>query len=182
MSKSIGAVAVSVVMLSVPGSAFAAMPNPTAAETQRARQAGPCGDPWVSLAVSFAKSTEITKAGGPTRTAPGQAVGSGASGECNPAMYRGGHWANYNELLEAVLTYRHCENETVRNLPDGSVEHICYFGSRQAQAQPISPIPSPHGSPVPVVPAPPAAAPHPAMAWCGTMNNTTAAGGTRMPM
>ncbi len=175
MSKSMTAATLSVLMLSVPGSAFAAMPNPSAAETQQARQAGPCGDPWVSLAVSYAKSMEITKAGQPTRSTPGRAAGSGSSGECNPAMYRGGHWANYNELLEAVLTYQHCEDQTVRNLPDGSVEHVCYFGARQAQAQPVSPVPGPRRSPGPAEPAPQAAV-HPAMAWCGTMNNTVAVG------
>lgn len=69
-----------------------AQQNPNAYDTDQARN-NPCRDPWVSLAVSVAKTSG---------TGVGRAIGSGDSDECNPALYNGGHWNSYAELLAAV--------------------------------------------------------------------------------
>jgi hypothetical protein len=67
-------------------------PNPTAAENAIGRN-NPCADPWVSYAVSVAKSSPGVV---------GRAVGSGSSHECNPQLYNGGRWSSYAELLGHV--------------------------------------------------------------------------------
>src|ERR1700694_4171536 len=83
--------------------------NPSVVETQRWRAIGPCRDPWISKAVSIAKSTGP----GPVRT-PGRATGQKDSGECNPALYyHAGHWDNYAQLLGSVLHYRVCSGDCV---------------------------------------------------------------------
>jgi hypothetical protein len=69
-------------------SAFA-QENPSAAETAQWRKNGPCEDPWISLAVSVAKTTSV---------GPGRAAGD----ECNTENYHGGQWGSYKELLGYV--------------------------------------------------------------------------------
>jgi hypothetical protein len=66
-----------------------AQENPSAAETEKWRRNGPCGDPWISLAVSVAKTTSA---------GPGRADGD----ECNTENYHGGRWESYKELLGYV--------------------------------------------------------------------------------
>jgi hypothetical protein len=71
-----------------------AQPNPDARATELGRN-NPCADPWLSYAVSVAK----TAPGGP----PGRATTSnGRDQECDVARYNGGHWNSYAELLGYV--------------------------------------------------------------------------------
>ena len=88
------------------------LPNPNAIETERGRN-NPCADPWVSYAVSVAKS----KPG-----FVGRAGGSGNSGECDIKLYNGGRWGSYDELVRhARATYASLVNQNVQFLPDGKV-------------------------------------------------------------
>ena len=73
-----------------------AQPNPSQADTNNARN-NPCSDPWVSLAVSVVKTQ-----GG----AVGRAAGSGNTGECDVALYGGGQWSSYADLLQKVRATR----------------------------------------------------------------------------
>jgi hypothetical protein len=135
------------------GSAFA-QANPSAVETEQARTRGPCRDPWVSIAVGVAKATfgPLQKGGFRTETA-GRAAGSGDSGECNPALYRGGHWDNYAELITAVLSHRHCDG-----VPNTTF--TCAFDPTRQAARPAVEKPAAEPRPVAAKPAvePPAAA------------------------
>lgn len=70
--------------------------NPSTVDTNNARN-NPCSDPWVSLAVSVVKTTSA---------GPGRAAGSGAAGECDPALYGGGRWSSYSELIQHVRATR----------------------------------------------------------------------------
>jgi hypothetical protein len=70
-------------------SANAQRPNPSAAETQQWRQRGPCGDPWVSKAVTEFK---------------GNVGGIGNYGDCQTTLYNNGSWSSYDELSRAVQT------------------------------------------------------------------------------
>ena len=66
-----------------------AQPNPTEAQNAVGRN-NPCADPWVSYAVSVAKTVG---------SSVGRAAGSGSSDECNTALYNDGHWNSYAELV-----------------------------------------------------------------------------------
>lgn len=61
--------------------------NPSQQDTERYR-GKPCRDPWINLA--------FRDSGG------AQPVGAGDLGECSPALYNGGSWSSYAELLGAV--------------------------------------------------------------------------------
>lgn len=78
--------------ISLIASAALAQPNPDA-EAERLGRNNPCSDPWVSLAVSVAKTHDGVV---------GRASGSGNSDECNIKLYNGGHWGSYAELLQYV--------------------------------------------------------------------------------
>ncbi|MBX3592924.1 hypothetical protein [Sphingomonas sp.] len=66
-----------------------AQANPTAAETQAARSRGPCGDPWVTIAL------ETVYGRVPDRL------------HCSISLYNGGRWSSYAELLGAVRAGRY---------------------------------------------------------------------------
>lgn len=57
--------------------------NPDPHTTAEARSRGPCGDPWVSLALIAV-------------------YGRADPSKCNVALYNGGQWNNYNQLMHAV--------------------------------------------------------------------------------
>lgn len=57
--------------------------NPDPHTTAEARSRGPCGDPWVTLALIAV-------------------YGRAESSKCNVALYNGGKWNNYNQLMHAV--------------------------------------------------------------------------------
>lgn len=90
-----------------------AQPNPTEAESAIGRN-NPCADPWVSYAVSVAKSSS---------SVVGRAVGSGSSHECNTQLYNGGSWSSYSELIGHVrqtlsmLSSQGARFEVVRGAP-----------------------------------------------------------------
>lgn len=65
--------------------------TPSQQETNNYRNK-PCRDPWINLA--------FRDSGG------GQPVGAGDLGECNPALYNGGSWNSYQQLVNAVRTAR----------------------------------------------------------------------------
>jgi len=69
--------------------ANAQKPNPSAAETQQWRQRGPCGDPWVSKAVTEYK---------------GSVAGVGNYGDCETTKYSNGSWSSYDDLYRGVQT------------------------------------------------------------------------------
>lgn len=77
--------------------------DPTNDETNRARQSGPCRDPWISMAVNTTMG----------RTAQG----IGDQGECAKELYNGGQWNDYNTLAHAVKL-------ALGNMASGSV----YYG------------------------------------------------------
>ena len=67
--------------------ANAQKPNPSAAETQQWRQRGPCGDPWVSKAVTEYK---------------GSVAGVGNYGDCETTKYNNGSWSSYDDLYRGL--------------------------------------------------------------------------------
>jgi len=90
-------------------------PNPTAQRTEEARRSGPCRDPWITIAIFFLN-------GGTQKIA-----GIGGFGECNPALYNGGSWSNYNELEHAVEKTKSALNSAgvgyqMTSLPGGNAE------------------------------------------------------------
>ncbi len=66
------------------------LPNPAEQEIELARKSNYCEDPWITLAI------RRTQSGGRNPN------GLGTFAECNPKLYRGGEWANYGQLVEAV--------------------------------------------------------------------------------
>jgi len=78
------------ILLSVSSAtAHAQKANPSAAETQQWRQKGPCGDPWVSKAVTEYK---------------GSVAGVGNYGDCETTKYNNGSWISYDDLYRGVQT------------------------------------------------------------------------------
>lgn len=57
--------------------------DPDSTTTDVWKRRGPCGDPWVSIALS-------------------RVYGTVDPAKCNVALYNGGRWNNYNELVHAV--------------------------------------------------------------------------------
>ena len=64
-------------------------PNPSDQETADWRRKGPCSDPWVSKALTEVKGSIYIN-------------GYASQGDCNPGIYNGGSWSNYDQLYRAV--------------------------------------------------------------------------------
>jgi hypothetical protein len=87
----LGAVLAAVTVFAAPAvaqsySAGTRYPNPDA-ETAAARQRGPCNDPWVTIALE-------------------RVYGRADPALCAPALYRGGSWGSFNDLIHAVAATR----------------------------------------------------------------------------
>jgi hypothetical protein len=84
---------------------FVAAPNvkaqalaaPTAADTEQARRNGPCRDPWVTIALTYNRLGTYAASSTPTFIA-----GRDGWGDCNTALYNGGSWNSFAELVKAV--------------------------------------------------------------------------------
>ena len=68
-------------------------PNPQRTELERNK---PCADPWINIA--------YTDNSGGTDAPKGS--GNAAGTQCDPNMYKGGRWNNYQELCNAVRQAR----------------------------------------------------------------------------
>jgi len=68
-------------------------PNPQRTELERNK---PCADPWINIA--------YTDNSGGTDAPKGS--GNAAGTQCDPNMYKGGQWNNYQELCNAVRQAR----------------------------------------------------------------------------
>jgi hypothetical protein len=89
MKKYLPIVAVCAALGVTAGASAQKLPNPNAVETERGRN-NPCADPWLSYAVSVAKSSPGVV---------GRAAGEGSTGECNTKLYNNGNWGSYDELV-----------------------------------------------------------------------------------
>lgn len=58
-------------------------PDPDTTTTNDWRRRGPCGDPWVSIALT-------------------RVHGAADAARCNVSLYNGGRWNNFNDLVHAV--------------------------------------------------------------------------------
>lgn len=63
-----------------PGGNYA---NPDGNTTAAYKRKGPCGDPWVTIALI-------------------NVYGRAESSKCNVALYNNGHWSDFNQLVHAV--------------------------------------------------------------------------------
>ena len=70
--------------------ANAAVANPNAQQVEKARSANYCSDPWITWGIWWVTAS--------TRNPNGV----GTSGECNPQLYNGGSWSNFDQLQQSI--------------------------------------------------------------------------------
>ncbi len=112
MKKYLPIIAVCAALVVTAGASAQRLPDPNAEETARGRN-NPCSDPWVSYAVSVAKSSPGVV---------GRAAGEGPTGECNIKLYNNGSWGSYDELV------RHAK-ATISMLASQNVKYEMVGGS-----------------------------------------------------
>jgi hypothetical protein len=71
----------------------------------------PCRDPWINIAYSWAMNRSPR--------------GSGDLGECNPALYAGARWTDYNQLVHGIaLTLRILEGNNLQVFSSANGSYI----------------------------------------------------------
>lgn len=90
--------------------------NPDTHTTAEAKRKGPCGDPWVTLALNAVH-------------------GRADPSKCNVALYNGGQWSNFNQLVHAVAKQKGASGGTaaVPTLTLTDTYHKCSASSNQCE-------------------------------------------------